>query len=179
MKSFFNVESGWFGGWRSKDGVLHDHAFLFVNGAAVNAGIPDDAVAQDIMHSLWHEMQQVGFDDFRLGLPGNLHRIPDEDLAAIQHGQPLGSYQNGGATHSQARHFVSALYKAGMRDEADQVLLGLCTSMGDGTAFGGCGSGIDWRTWDGAPSGYEGLLCDQFGVLATAIDRHARSGTHD
>ncbi|HEY3342217.1 MAG TPA: hypothetical protein VGK81_09375, partial [Anaerolineae bacterium] len=49
MTAFFNPASGWFGGWRSKDGALHDHAFLFVNGAAVNAGLVDDPLAHDII----------------------------------------------------------------------------------------------------------------------------------
>jgi hypothetical protein len=117
-------------------------------------------------------LQRAGLPDFRLGLPGNLWRITDEDTAAMQHNLPMGSYQNGGLTHSQARHFISALYRVGMHDEADQLLHELCASLGDGTAYGGCGSGVDWRTWDGAPSGYEGLLCDQFGMLAPAIDRY-------
>jgi hypothetical protein len=63
-----------------------------------------------------------------------------------------------------------------MLAEADQVLEGLCESMADGSAFGGCGSGIDWRCWDGTPSGYEGLLCDQFGVIALALERYALRG---
>jgi hypothetical protein len=172
MTAFFNPSTGWFGGWRSKDGALHDHAFLFVNGAAVNAELVEEPLAHDIITRLWGELQRAGLPDFRLGLPGNLWRIPDEDTATMQHNLPMGSYQNGGLTHSQARHFIGALYKVGLRDEADQILHGLCASMGDGTAYGGCGSGVDWRTWDGAPSGYEGLLCDQFGVLAPAIDRY-------
>ena len=172
MTAFYNPATGWFGGWRSKDGALHDHAFLFVNGAAVNAGLVDDALARDIIARLWRELEQAHLPDFRLGLPGNLWRIPDEDTAAVQHNLPMGSYQNGGLTHSQTRHFVGALYKVGLREEADRLLHDLCASMGDGTAYGGCASGVDWRTWDGAPSGYEGLLCDQFGILAPAIDRY-------
>jgi hypothetical protein len=173
MTAFFNPATGWFGGWRSQDGALHDHAFLFVNGAAVNVGLVEDAPARDIITRLWRELQRANLPDARLGLPGNLWRIPDADTASMQHNLPMGSYQNGGLTHSQARHFIAALYKVSLREEADQLLTGLCASLGDGTAYGGCGSGVDWRTWDGAPSGYEGLLCDQFGVLAPAIDRYA------
>ena len=59
-----------------------------------------------------------------------------------------------------------------MRAEADRVLEAHCESLGDGTAFGGCASGVDVRTWDGTPCGYEGLLCDQLGILAVAVDRY-------
>jgi hypothetical protein len=31
---------------------------------------------------------------------------------------------------------------------------------------GPMGSGVDWKTWDGAISGYEGLLVDAFTALA-------------
>jgi hypothetical protein len=41
--------------------------------------------------------------------------------------------------------------------------------MLSGTALGGVDSGGDWRRWDGSPSGYEGILSDQFGVLIPAI----------
>jgi hypothetical protein len=88
-------------------------------------------------------------------------------------GRPFGDYQNGGANHSQASHFVNGLYQVGMTAEADAVLRGLCSSLADDTAFGGVdGPGIDWRRWDGTPSGYEGLLTDQFGFLATVLDRY-------
>jgi hypothetical protein len=40
--------------------------------------------------------------------------------------------------------------------------------------FGGATSGIDGRGWDGLPCGDEGLLTDQFGILAVAIDRFGR-----
>ena len=43
--------------------------------------------------------------------------------------------------------------------------------MADGTVIGGNGTGVDWRLWDGAPSGYEGLLANQFAFFATAVDR--------
>ena len=171
LPTFFNPATGWLAGWRCKEDRLHDYAFLFVNGAAVSAGLVDDDLARSIVGRLWEEMKRVGIRDYRLGLPGNLWPIPDADTAAPQHGLPMGCYQNGGLTHSQARHFVAALYQVGMVDEADRVLTGLCASLGDASAFGGCGSGVDWRRWDGLPSGYEGLLCDQFGVLALAIDR--------
>ena len=48
----------------------------------------------------------------------------------------------------------------------------MCASLGDGSAFGGCASGLDLHTWDGTPCGYEGLLCDQLGVIAVALERY-------
>jgi hypothetical protein len=170
--TFYNPATGWLAGWRCKEGKLHDYAFLAVNGAAYNSGVVEEEQGRSMIFNLHDECLRVGLPESRLGLPGNLWCIPDEDLVEIMHGQGMGYYINGGLTHSQSRHFVGALYKAGLREEADALLLGLCESLADGTAFGGCNSGVDWRYWDGWPCGYEGLLTDQFGILAVAMDRY-------
>jgi hypothetical protein len=169
--TFFNENTGWLMGWRSKDDQIHDYAFLFVNGAAIEYGLIDDPVASEIMQKLWKELQNSEFKDYTLGLPGNLWQIPDKDMAVAMHNSPMGSYENGAATHSQARHFISGLYTVGMLEEGDLLLTKMSDSMAKGTAFGGVGSGVDWRMWDGTPCGYEGLLCDQFGILIPALQR--------
>jgi hypothetical protein len=172
LPTFYNEQTGWLAGWRCKEGKLHDYAFLAVNGAAYTSGVINEEEGGSMIRRLHEECLRVGLPDSRLGLPGNLWPIPDEDMVEIMHGQSMGHYINGGLTHSQSRHFVGALYKAGLREEADTLLLGLCESLADGTAFGGCNSGVDWRYWDGWPCGYEGLLTDQFGILAVAMDRY-------
>ena len=169
--TFYNEQTGWFAGWRCKENKLHDYAFLFVNGAAVSHGLVDEKPAREIIGRLWEEMQRLGPPDYRMGLPGNLWNIPYDDLAI-----PMaeGIYENKALTLSQARHFVGALYKVGMVKEANTLLHAMLESLGNGTAFGGCGSGVDWRRWDGAACGYEGLLCDQLGILAVAMERYGR-----
>jgi hypothetical protein len=171
--TFFNPDTGWYAGWRCIDNRLHDYAFLAVNGAAVTTGLVEGPAAQEIVSRLWTELTRMGFEDFRLGLPWNLRRIPDEDMGTWNIGRPMGFYANGGVSLSQARHFIGALYAVGMTEEADRVLTGACASLADCTAFGGCASGVDLHTWDGTPCGYEGLLCDQLGVLAVALERFA------
>ena len=170
--AFHNPETGWYAGWRCAEGRLHDWAFLAVNGAAVTTGVVEGESARLALRGLWREMEKLGFDDFRLGLPWNLRRIPDEDMGKWNTARPLGIYANGGVSLSQARHFIGALYRVGMRAEADRVLEAACASLADGSAFGGCASGVDLRTWDGTPCGYEGLLCDQLGVLAVALEHY-------
>lgn len=173
--AFFNPQTGWLAGWRCAENKLHDYAFLFVNGAAVSCGLLDYDVARAVITRLWQETKRVGMPDALLGLPGNLWHIPDADLADIMQGYPLGYYQNGGRTHAQTRHFVNALYWVGMKDEADELLSRLCEGLARGLVFGGNKSGVDWRFWDDRPCGYEGLLTDQFGVLATALERFGES----
>lgn len=170
--TFYNPDSGWFAGWRCKDGKLHDHAFIHPNGAAVAADLVDPETGRQILRALLDEMRRVKVPSARYGLPGNLHHIPDEDLSDIIQGYPMGYYQNGGRTHSQTRHFLRGLYTAGLTAEADSLLEALCEGFAEGLAFGGCNSGVDWRFWDDRPAGYEGLLTDQFGLLAVALDRY-------
>jgi len=172
--AFWNPHTGWFGGWRCLEGKLHDHAFLAVNGAAIGADLVEPAVARSLLRRLLAEAKRVGVPDAALGLPGNLHPIPDEDLADIMQGYPLGYYQNGGRTHAQTRHFVMALYHAGLTREADGLLTRLCEGLADARVFGGNQSGVDWRYWDDRPCGYEGLLTDQFGVLEPIFWRWGR-----
>jgi hypothetical protein len=168
-RTFFNEKTGWLAGWQCKNNKLHDYAFLYVNGAAVCGGLIDPKPAREIIARLWREMQRVGPPDYRLGLPGNLWPIPYRDSKSRMR---FGDFENGGLTHAQARHFVGALYQVGMTKEGDTVLRAMLESLADGTAFGGCGCGVEWRRWDGAASGYEGLLTDQFGILAVAIERY-------
>ncbi len=87
-------------------------------------------------------------------------------------GLPMGGYQQGGMSHHGARVVLDALYRVGMEDVGDQLLASLAETIADDSAFGGVGSGVDWRMWDGTPSGYEGQLVEGFSVLASALRRY-------
>jgi hypothetical protein len=169
---FFNPATGWIAGWRCREDKLHDHAFLAVNGAAINGGLVPAPLAREICERLLREMTRVGVPPATHGLPGNLWPIPDEDRADIIQGYPMGYYQNGGRTHAQARHFVLALYRCDLQAEADRLLHELCAGLAEARVFGGNQSGVDWSDWDDRPCGYEGLLTDQFGVLEVIFDRY-------
>ena len=143
-----------------------------MTGAAVCAGdllTPD--LARDATSRLLAELRRQAFPDLSLGLPGNLWPVPDADRADILQGYPYGFYQNGGLTHAQARHFLGALYRTGFDEDADALLDTLCAGLAAGRVTGGTGSGIDWHYADGRPCGYEGLLTDQFGIVALALER--------
>lgn len=67
-----------------------------------------------------------------------------------------------------------ALYRCGLKREADRMLARLCHGLAGARVFGGNQSGVDWRHWDDRPCGYEGLLTDQFGVLEAIFHRWGR-----
>lgn len=172
LPTFLEKATGWIAGWRDVDGILHDAGHPLINGDAVANGLVDGDLARAIMERVWAGFETVGYRDFANGVPINLRPIPEDDLGGVVFGLPIGGYLQGGATHHRTGGLVRALYRVGMTAEADLVLHALASTTADDTAFGGIGSGVDWRLWDGTPSGYEGMLAEGFGFLAAALDRH-------
>jgi hypothetical protein len=173
LAAFRNPETGWIAGWRSRDDELHDYAFPLVNGAACRTDLLDVGTARAVMQRLWDEFARVGYGDFRNGVPLNLRRVPEADIGGVVFGLPMGGYQQGGASHHRTRLFTDALFRVGMQEEGALVLESLSCTVADDSAFGGLGSGVDWRMWDGTPSGYEGQLAEGFSFFSTALDRYA------
>lgn len=173
---FYNGRTGVLAGWKSADGALHDYYFTFLNSMAVYYGLADGAQANGIMQSLLKKMKESGYTDFRLGLPGNLIPIPKEDYT--EHNKRFGYesfqvYENGGATACYSYFTLKALYKLGMRKEADDILLPMLESFKNGDFEGRCpGSKMtkDWKTWTGECWGYEGFLVDNYLALLAVLD---------
>lgn len=170
----FLTDNGWLAGWRCKENQLHDYGFLAVNGLAVSWGLLEGGEARTAMEKLYHALLASGFDSFDLGLPGNVMEIDGGDLALAQRDLPFGGYQNAGITLSQSRHFINGLYAVGMEKQADAILYEISKGLLFNQVVSGTTSGMDWRAWDGTPSGYEGILCDQFGVFEPLLKRYKR-----
>lgn len=166
----FRTENGWVAGWLCANGELHDYAFLAVNGMAASYGLIPETQAKEVIRKLWNALLDAGFDNFDIGLPGNVYNIPQKDLAWPQIIYPFGGYENAGVTLSQSCHFLRGMLAVGMEEEAKFVLTQMARGLCSGINIGGVGSGIDWQTWDGVPSGYEGFLCDQMGVIAVMLE---------
>jgi hypothetical protein len=176
---FYNPESGVLGGWRSADGQLHDYYFLWVNGIAIHYGMVEKAQANEIMDKLMAKMKEVGYNNFNIGLPGNLitvalkdyvHKAPDGHFGGgvrPDNSDGFQNYENAGATGSFAFFTLAALYDLGRKDEADQILFPMLNEYGR-SGFEGKdakGRSNDWRRWDGTPMGYEGYLTDNYYAL--------------
>ena len=172
LKTFFNPDTGWLGGWRSADGELHDYAFLFINGIAIAYGMVSPEDGRPMLERLERLRAEVGYTHFRLGLPGNLLPIdlavtPREAGEALRRADGhdvFGHYQNGGASLSMAYHYLRALGLCGI---ASAELMGqsMLDAVESREVTAGLHQGVDWRMWDGTPCGYEGLLADQFYAL--------------
>jgi hypothetical protein len=173
---FYNPETGVLGGWRSEDGQLHDYYFLFVNSMAITYELVDEDAGRKIMQALLAKMKAVGYTDFSLGLPGNLIPVADADYVDQNPRwgyQKFQVYENGGATGCYAYYTIHALFKLGMRAEAEAILYPMLESYRQGGFEGHCpGSEMtkDWKTWTGECWGYEGFLVDNYLPLLAVHD---------
>lgn len=174
---FYNPETGVLAGWKSKDGKLHDYYFLVVNSMAVYYGLVPEEHITPIMTVLWNKMREVGFNDFSLGVPGNLVSVRREDYT---HPDPRwgggnledGSdafqrYENGGASINWAYFTLKAFKNAGFEEPLQEITGGILTGIDAGAFQGSCENGMtrDWKAWTGECWGYEGYLCDGYLVL--------------
>jgi len=178
FKTFYNPKTGVLAGWKSRDGKLHDYYFLMVNSMAVYYNLVPDEKIKDIMMALWNKMRETGFNDFTLGVPGNLVSVRHEDYT---HHDPRwgggemadGSdafqrYENGGASLNWSYFTIKAFKKAGLGDQLEKISDGILKSIDEGSFQGSCSAGgmtKDWKTWKGECWGYEGFLCDGYQVL--------------
>ncbi len=183
VRTFYDPQTGVLAGWKSADGNLHDYYFTFVNSMAITYGLVPRDKAGPIMDKLLAKMKEVGYTHFEYGLPGNL--IPVRRGDYVVHEKYAGGgikedgsdafqiYENGGATGSYVYYALQALYSLGRRKEADAILFPLLAGYEKGAfqGFGPSDMSYDWKTWDGIPWGYEGLLVDNYQALLGVLAR--------
>ncbi len=188
--TFYDPQTGVLAGWRSSDGQLHDYYFLWVNGIAIHYGLIPPDKANLIMDRLLAKMNEVGYTNFALGLPGNLIPVARKDYS--HHSPRFGGgtnedgsdafqiYENGGATACFAYFTLAALYDLGRIQDGDRILFPMLDAFakGDFQGFGDNGMSKDWKTWNGQPHGYEGLLNDNYYALLAVLDREKALKEH-
>ena len=182
--TFINPESGVLAGWKSADGELHDYYFVFVNAIAVAYDLLDEKQGNYVMDNLLAKMEDVGFDNFELGLPGNLINIPKEDYT--HHNPRWGGntmenstagwqhYENGGTSGNYVYFTIRALFKLNRKKDAEKILFPLLRGIEAGNFQGDCENGKtkDWRAWDGECWGYEGFLVDNYWSMLTVAEEY-------
>ncbi len=181
--SLYNEKTGLLGWWRSEDGTLHDYAAPTICALAIDYGLVPTDAARAMLDRLWQKMEEVQFTRLDLGLPTNL--VPLHPGAYLQpaFGGPkqldgrdtFGIYMNGGISAGHSLHFIAAHYQVGDTARGDRVLEAMLPRQFRGEFQNGVQDeamkGIDWTTWDGQPSGYEGYLADSFRFLQAVLMR--------
>jgi hypothetical protein len=185
--TLFDPETGWLAWWRGRDGALHDYASPTLNGLAIEYGLVDPNEARAILDRLWVKMSTAGFTRFDLGVPPMLVPVLRSDylqpnclgLPEREDGtDTFGYYMNAGITAGHVLHYLAAHYVLGGRGlagRADRILEAMLERQKRGGFQNGVRDatfeGIDWTTWDGEPSGYEGYLADSFRFLQAILLR--------
>jgi len=183
-QTLYNPKTGWLAWWKSRDGELHDYASPTLNGLAIEYGLVEPGLGRQILDRLWKKLDEVGFRRFDLGIPPMLIPVRRSDyLLPDAIGIPqredgtdtFGQYMNGGITAGHVLHFLAAHYILEEPERADRVLRAMLERQMRGEFQNGVrdagGQGIDWTTWDGKPSGYEGYLADSFRFLQAVLLR--------
>ncbi|MGD0912662.1 MAG: hypothetical protein ABR928_12245 [Terracidiphilus sp.] len=181
--AFLDPSTGVLAGWKSADGQLHDYYFTFVNGIAVRYGLLAEQQSRQVMDRMMAKIESVGYNNFALGLPGNLAPIHRGDYVDLnpRWGGPQREdgadtfqvYQNGGATACFSYFTIAALYKLGERQQADNILMPMLGSFARQKFSDRAEGGLtyEWADWKGNPHGYEGLLVDSYYALFAVLDR--------
>lgn len=174
---FYNPETNWLAGWRSKDDQLHDYGFTFINYMAICFGLVDSALAKQIVKAMDQKMKESNLECFRYGIPANLISIQNEDAPNGQDYlrkdglDSYGIYVNGSLTLNWSHYFIRALELTGFHKIARRVCQDIMHSMTNNLVTGGLFSGTEFFTWEEQPCGYEGVLVGQFPVIS-AIAQH-------
>jgi hypothetical protein len=183
LGAFLDPTVGVLGGWRSRDGELHNYYFPFVNGIAVRYGLIEGDQARVAMQRILDKMSNVGYRNFALGLPGNLVAIRRADYvdpdprfggSVLEDGSDgFEKYENGGATACHTYFTMAALYHLGEKEKGDEILMPILDAFAHQGFSGRAANGMtyDWKDWHGEPHGYEGFLTDNYYALLTVLDR--------
>ncbi len=182
LKVFYNPETGVIGGWRDKEGKLHDRMFPWVNGYAICAGLVSDEMANQILDRLFAQMKKIGIGvaQYQYGLPTNLLPMQKDDWNRNQ-ARGWQGYMNGSITPPYANYVITALYKTGRREQAEELLWPQIASFDKGTFNAGTGVPFrHWRnpvgsafyTWDGKFGDGEGYLPENWHAYAGIFAGH-------
>lgn len=172
-----NPETGWVAGWRSRDGQLHDAAYVWVNGVACAFGLLATDQAATALRGLECLRHEVGAGDAHFGLPHNLRPIPPEDhMLPRLRGRfmpTFETYTDGAMSTCTALYYLRALEIHGLNEAAGRIVADLETGYArDHFRSGGGSWGNEFYRWDGVPCGYEGSFVLSYGALyAIAIHR--------
>jgi hypothetical protein len=175
-KYLVNPQTGWVAGWRSRDGQLHDAAYLWINGPACAFGLLPAAQATEALRRLERLRHQVGAGHASFGLPFNLHPIPAADhmLPRLQgrFTPTFENYTDGAMGPCCAMYYLRALEIYGLKDLAEPIVSDLELGYLRNHFNGGVGTGVEFYRWDGAPTGYEGsFVANWVPMYAIAIHR--------
>ena len=179
--TFHNPETDLMAGWISGNGKAHDYAFTFAVSMGINEGVISDEDGRRMMKNLLDRMDKAGYGDLRFGIPGNVISVEPPDTIVWPCMTDWGRYENGGLNGMNGFHFLTAMYKLGMKEEADKILFAIMDTYEKDLTHTGLMPGyccsIDWRTKEGVPCGYNYLADNYYFLLSVYAGRYGMKHT--
>ncbi len=177
LPTFYDPDSRQILQWQARDGRRFGFRSHMHLGAAVALGLVPDDFARELLTDYLARLTATGFTHYEWGLPIFLDPVPEvchngwKGKGVEPDGSDqVGMYMNGSIHAHQSYYILQALYKVGLRREANDLFMKLTPLVRRGGLCGGLHSGVDWRhPVDGSPAGYEGLLAEQYHFLLAAI----------
>jgi|GEM_PF-1766780 len=173
---FYDPQTRRMAQWVDVDGVRYgfdSHPHL---SAPILCGLIPEALGRQLLQEYLQRLEQRGFRAYQYGLPLVLEPVPPHlhngwvGKGVERDGSDAyGAYLNGSLNHKFCYYTLQALYRLGLRREANDLFRKLTPLVRLGGTSGGLHSGLDCRTPEGAMAGYEGLLAEQFQFLLAAI----------
>lgn len=171
-----NPETGWVAGWRSRDGQLHDAAYVFVNGPACAFGVLDRRAARRALTGIEALRANLGLADCPFGLPIALQPVPEADqpkrITEVATGAQVELFCNGAMVPGTSEYYIRALSANGMKSNARKLARDMEEGYLSDVLSPGISEGAEFISWEGLASGYEGTFGPNFGAMyAIAIER--------
>jgi hypothetical protein len=174
-QQLINPKTGWVIGWRSRDGQVHDYAYLWINGVACAFGVLTPEVARQALTGLEELRDRLGLRSARMGLPFNLLPLKPEDhmlpvMDNYSWTEPtFETFTDGSMSPSAITYYLRALSIHGFTEQAQAMAADLDAGFAEGLFTGGAGGemgeGNEFLSWEGLSSGYEGTFGPTMGAL--------------
>jgi hypothetical protein len=155
---------------------MHDYGFTFAVSMGINEGLIPYDLGKKMILTMLDIMKKEGYGDLRFGIPGNVMPVAQEDTMYWPCMSDWGQYENGGLNGMNGYHFLTAMYKVGLRDKADKILFAILDTYEkelthSGLMPGYCRS-VDWRTKNGVACGYNYLADNYYFLLSVYTGRN-------
>lgn len=175
-KYLVNPKTGWVAGWRSRDGQLHDAAYVWIHGYVCAFGVLEHRLAKRALTRLEALRMKMGLRDCPFGVPTNLWPIPEADQPAhVSAGASAAQFElfcNGSVWPGSMEYYIRALSIHGLKANARKLARDLEEGYLSDAMSPGMAEGAEFFSWEGMACGYEGTFVLNFGTLyALAIER--------
>ena len=149
---------------------MHDYMFTFAVSMAIDEGLIPQEQGKEMLLILLKKMEEQGYGDLRYGIPGNVLPVADPDTIHWPCMSDWGRYENGGLCDMNGFHFLTAMYKVGLTEEADAIFKAILHTYDTQFTHTGLMPGyvqsVDWRTKEGNRCGYNYLADNYYFLLA-------------